>query len=193
MLKLKKIAITGGLSSGKSTVSKLLEESGAFRINSDVIIHHLLSTNKVCIGKVVNLFGPQIINHNKIDRTKVANIVFSDSKKLNALEQVIHPMLFEELERIYKNHSESNCIIEMPLVQEIGKAALFDGVLAVNSDETIAKQRYIAAGHTEADYTRRMSRQWSPGKKAAHADFIIINNGSLEDLKVTVTELNTFN
>lgn len=192
MLKLKKIAITGGLSSGKSTVSKLLEESGAFRIDSDAIVHQLLSTNKDCIERVVNLFGSQIINHNEIDRMKVADIVFSDPKKLKALEEVVHPMLFEELERICKNNSGSNCVIEIPLVQEIGREDFFDGILVVNSEEIIAKQRYVKAGHTEADYTRRMSRQWSLDKKAAHADFVIINNGSLEELRENVKKLNTF-
>ena len=192
MLKLKKIAITGGLSSGKSTVSKLLEECGAFRIDSDAIVHQLLSTNKDCIERVAGLFGSQIINHNKIDRMKVADIVFSDPKKLRALEDVIHPMLFEELERICASHSESNCVVEMPLVQEIEREDFFDGILAVNTNEEIAKERYIAAGHTEADYSRRMLRQWSPDKKAANADFVIINNGSLDELRENVKKLNTF-
>ena len=63
--------------------------------------------------------------HNEIDRIKVADIVFSDPKKLKALEEVVHPMLFEELERICKSHSGSHCVIEMPLVQEIGKEDFF--------------------------------------------------------------------
>ena len=132
------------------------------------------------------VYQKQFLELEKQNRSFIEN-------ELKALEEVVHPMLFEELERICKSHSGSNCVIEMPLVQEIGKEDFFDGILAINSEETIAKQRYIEAGHTESDYTRRMSRQWSPDKKAAHADFVIINNGSLEELRENVKKLNTFN
>ncbi|MCK4934266.1 MAG: dephospho-CoA kinase [Simkaniaceae bacterium] len=187
MLKLKKIAITGGLSSGKSTVAKFLEDSGFFRIDSDKIVHNLLSTNKICIEKVVNIFGPKIINQNRINRKLVADIVFSDPKKLQLLENIIHPMLFSTIEQKIQEASKRNnyslFAIEMPLVQEIGKETYFDAVLAVLSDESIAEKRYIALGHKQSEYTRRMKRHWNPEKKANHADFVIRNNGSLSELE----------
>src|SRR3990167_10662892 len=102
MLNLKKVAVTGGVSSGKTTVCRILEDHGAFQVSSDEIIHQLLSLNTICIKQVTDLIGSEIFKDGKIDRKKVAELVFSSEEKLKALEKILHPLLFEEIEKLYQ-------------------------------------------------------------------------------------------
>ncbi len=187
MLNLKKIAVTGGLASGKSTVCRLLSEKGAYQVNSDTLIHQLLSDNPSCIKQVVALLGARILVDERIDRSQVAKIVFADKAKLAALEAIVHPLLFEAIDRLYQQAKTSQTatyfVVEMPLVQEIGKTSAFDAIVAVLCSEAISKKRWAAAGFPEKSYEERMQRHWPIQKKAAHAHFTITNNGTYEDLK----------
>lgn len=193
MLTLKKIAVTGGLASGKSTVCRLLSEQGAYQVNSDTLIHQFLSDNPSCIKRVVALLGPRILVDERIDRRQVAKIVFTDKAKLAALEAILHPLLFEAIDRLYqqanKNQTATYFVVEMPLVQEIGKASAFDAIVAVLCSEAISKKRWAEAGFSEKNYEERMQRHWPTQKKAAHAHFTITNNGTYEDLKRQIAAL----
>lgn len=193
MLALKKIAITGGISSGKSTVCRILKEHGAYHINSDGIVHRLISQDRSCIQQIINLLGSDVLAGEKIDRKKVAEQVFTDSEKLKALEAILHPRLFEEIEKEYKRAQEkANAllfVVEIPLVQEIGRSHEFDVIIAVICDEGLARKRFIKEGFTQQDYERRMKRQWQPMEKAKKADFTLTNNGTVEELKQEAKKL----
>jgi len=187
---LKKIAITGGIASGKTTVCRILKKHGAYQLNSDDIIHQLLSEDKTTIDQIVDLLGPSILADGKIDRKKVAAIVFSDPQKLKALEGILHPKLFhaiwQEHKRVLKDGNYRLFSVEMPLIQEIGKEKDFDFVIAVICDEGQA----IARSHfSEEDYKRRMNNQWPIEKKAQFADYVIVNKGSIKELEKHVLDL----
>ena len=190
MLNLKKVAVTGGVSSGKTTVCRILEDHGAFQVSSDEIIHQLLSLNTICIEQVTNLLGSEIIKDEKIDRRKVAELVFSSEEKLRALEKILHPLLFEEIEKLYQKIKKLNkyslFVVEMPLVQEIGKQTYFDIIISIISDEKLAKERFQNRGFSPHEYEERMRWQWLPKEKAKKAHFIITNNGSLSELNAEV-------
>lgn len=189
MLTLKKIAVTGGIASGKTSVCHILKTHGACTLNSDQIIHHLLEEDQHCFNEIVTLLGNGILTKGKIDRTKVAKIVFKDAEKLDALEKILHPKLFamidKEFERV-KDGKTFNCfVVEMPLVQEIDQTKKFDHIVAVIAKEEHAKRRLT----DPASYEIRMNRQWDPEKKAKHADYVIINNGTMEELKQNTLEM----
>jgi len=192
MLELKKIAVTGGIASGKTTVCRLLKKHGAYQVSADEIIHQLLETNTKCKRDVVSLLGPDILTDEQIDRKKVADLVFSDLEKLTQLENLLHPLLFEEIEKEYqkvKNGNHYICfVVELPLVQEIGKEKAFDLTLAVVCNAHLAKTRHLAAGFSSTEYERRMKRQWNIEKKAEQADFIIVNDGDLSHLETQIKE-----
>jgi dephospho-CoA kinase len=189
VLILKKIAITGGIASGKTSVCHILKTHGACILHSDQIVHRLLEEDQTCIKEVISLLGTGILTQGKIDRKKVASIVFKDAKKLDALEKIIHPKLFEIIDQEYdrvKNEEKYNCfVVEMPLVQEIGKTREFDHIVAVISEEKCAKKRLMES----SSYDLRMARQWDLEKKVKYADYVIQNNGTMEDLKQNTLEM----
>ena len=121
MLKLKKIAVTGGISSGKSTFCQYLKELGAETINADTVVHRLLSPNTILGLQVIDLLGPDIVKDDRIDRSIVASKVFSDYKLLDQLEGLLHPAVFRETERLYQEAVQQAFplfVAEIPLLFE---------------------------------------------------------------------------
>lgn len=193
MLNLKKMAITGTVATGKSTVCRILKDHGASILSSDRIIHQLLANDPLCIKQIISLFGSQVTTDKKIDREKVADIVFSDEKKLEALESLLHPLLLrridEEFKKVEAEGKDKYFVVELPLVQEIGKEKDFDLIVAVVSDNDKAVKRFIQAGFTKNSLLKRNARQWDPEKKAKYADYVIENHGTVENLKQKVLEM----
>jgi len=183
VLSLRKIAITGNLASGKSTVSHILQEYGAYVVDADEIVHSLLSSNTPIREKVIKLLGPEIVVGNKIDRKKITEIVFSDFEKLTSLEKILHPTVKQEIDRrfnlVKNNPSYKMFVAEVPLLYEAGMQNDFDIVIAVIADEKIARQRF-----TGTHFQQRYGRQQKD--KASKADFVITNNGDLTMLKSSI-------
>lgn len=194
MLKLKKLAITGGLSSGKTTVCRLFKELGAFVVSADKIVHGLLVPDSIVGQQVIQLFGPGIVENNSLNRKKIAQRAFLDVKLLKALELLIHPIVFAEIEKKYqcirKSRKYSLFVVEIPLIYELFKQDEFDAVVAVISDLSICQQRFIRQTHqTIEEFEQRTAQQINPEEKAEKSDYVINNNGSLADLKEQVTKL----
>ena len=129
----------------------------------------------------------------QVDRKKVADIVFNNEKKLKALEALLHPFLLDRIEEEYKKAAQeekgNDFVVELPLVQEIGKEKNFDLIVAVVSNKERALKRFIQAGFTEDSFHKRNARQWDQEKKARAADYVIENNGTFETLKHKVLEM----
>jgi dephospho-CoA kinase len=189
MLKLKKVAVTGGISSGKSLVCRYLGEFGAHVVDADQIVHHLLIPDSELGQQVIKLIGPQIVVGEKIDRSKIAKIVFLNPRLLKSLENLLHPRVYEEIERQYdavrkQKEPPPLFVAEIPLLFETGGDKLFDLTVAVVSPQEICWERYRQkTGHEREDFNRRAACQLTPDQKAKQADIAIHNEGTAEDLK----------
>lgn len=196
MLKLKKIAVTGGVATGKTTVCKLFKKLGAYVVSADEIVHQILSQestpNTLIKQKIVALLGEDIIHEKQLDRKKIAKRVFSNPSMLFQLEQILHPFVFEEIQRLYEIACEEKkyklFIAEIPLLFETKSQCLFDSVVTVVADESLCRERFMQ-DHEPDEFDKRMQRQLFPGKKADQSHYIIENNGSEKQLKTNVQAL----
>lgn len=188
MLTLKKIAITGGLSTGKSTVCALLKEMGAYVLSADEIVHDLIDNRKDIQKKIIDLLGPGIEEKGKVDRKKIAEKVFKDPLLLSHLEKILHPEVRIEIQRkwheVSKQHHCTAFVVEIPLLFETEPYQLFDATITVHADEALCYKRFqMKTGKNKDEYDARMQRQLPPKLKIEKADYVLYNDGSLKNLK----------
>lgn len=186
MLELKKIGVTGSLATGKSLVCSLLKEQGAIVVNADEVVHQLLASDQNCIQKVIALLGKGIEREGQIDRSRVAEIVFSNPTKLLELEKIIHPLAFDQIERKYnellKKGKHGLFVVEAPLLFEARWDLFFDTIIVVVAEKEFCKKRCLEKGIT--DYDKRVARLISKTDAVKRADFVIENNSNrIETLK----------
>lgn len=184
MLKVKKIAVTGGLSAGKTTVCQIFKELGAYVVSADEIVHQLLSSGTKEAQQVAQLIGV----NSELDRKEIAKKVFAHPDLLTALEKILHPAVFDEIERRYQQASRekkySLFIAEVPLLYEAEGEKRFDEVITVLADPALCQKR---SPHQE--FEKRAQRQLPSEHKAKKASYKIENNGTLDELKKTVQNL----
>lgn len=195
MLSLGKVAVTGGLSCGKSSVCLILKDCGAYVVSADKIAHQLLSSDTNLGQEVVKLLGSDILVNQKIDRSRIAQIVFHHVELLRELEALIHPAVYEEIDREYqiqKNRvsSSSLFVAEVPLLFESGGEVNFDYTIAVVSElDNCFKRFSLKTGYDRSEFDRRMKTQLPLFEKALLADYVIENNGTLQELEAVTSQL----
>lgn len=196
MLNLKRVArvaVTGGISCGKSQFCLFLTELGAYVASADKIVHQLLSPETDLGKKVIHLLGPDILTSDAIDRKIVAKKVFRNAELLKSLEQITHPAVFQEIERQYNKCCMENnplFVVEIPLLFEVGAEKRFDTTVAILADEALCIDRFVnSTGLTKEDYFQRMARQLPPKEKAARANIVSLNNGSIEEFKIETKKI----
>jgi dephospho-CoA kinase len=183
------IGLTGGIGSGKSTVSSMLAERGAVVIDADAIVQELQAPGQPVLAAMVERFGPEILDeHGALRRKAVADLVFHDPEALADLGAIVHPAVHEEIERrmAEQAHTDHVVILDVPLLVESGRSDLA-GLIVVDVDPEVAIARLVAhRGFTEADARARVARQASREERRARADLVIDNAGDLEDLRPQV-------
>lgn len=193
MLKLRKIAITGGVASGKSSACRFFQELGACVVYADSISHELLAPDTDLGRQIIRHFGSDLLHEGKVDRRALADRVFEDPKQLQALEGILHPAIFRRIEELYAEASRSGkytlFVVEIPLLYEIQGELFYDAIVAVQADEAICRRRFAQEGFQEHEYDRRMKRQLSPKDKALRADHVLSNDKTLADLRREVVKL----
>lgn len=194
MLKLRKIAITGGLSCGKSTVGRIFRRLGAYVVSADDIVHQLLSPDTNLGRKIVELLGSDVVSDGQFDKAKIAAKVFQNPELLKSYEGLLHPAVRDEVEKQYqqvkKEQTSQLFIAEIPLLFETKGQSEFDAVIVVTADSEKCRERFKnEKGYGAEEYDKRMARQMKPNKKASAAQFVIENNGSLEQLEESVKKI----
>jgi len=193
MLKLSKVAVTGPFGAGKSTVCLVLRGLGAFVVEADVLVKELFTPLTPLGKQIIKLLGNDVVVNDSIDPKCVADIVFQNTEKLQQLENLLHPHVFQEINELYESVRQQGYhryfVVEMPLLFEIHREQEYDFVIYVTADEQQCKKRVQIRGFTPQDYERRMQRFLPNETKQKKSHFVIENNGTLEELRKTVEEV----
>ena len=185
-----KVALTGGIGSGKSTVADFLDELGAYVIDSDQLARDVVERGTPGYEAVLAAFGDGILTDGEIDRAKLAEIVFKDAAARATLESIIHPLVRDAAEKMVKILPVDAVVInQIPLLVETDGAKRFDFVITVSADEDIRRRRLIERGMKEYEITKRLAAQVNDAAREAIAHSVIRNNGSIDELRQVVEEL----
>jgi dephospho-CoA kinase len=182
------IGLTGGIAAGKSEALAALGRLGAETISSDAVVHELLGSEEMR-DRLVERWGAQVAPGGAIDRTRVGEIVFERPDELAWLEAELHPRVGERIDAWRRSLDPATRfgVVEVPLLFEAAMADAFDATVAVIADEEVRRRRAEQRGQALLD--ERTARQLDQGEKAARADHVVQNDGSLEDLERKLSEL----
>jgi dephospho-CoA kinase len=186
------IGLTGGIGSGKSTVSAMLAERGAVVVDADAIVRELQQPGTPVFDAMVERFGREIVAADgTLDRAAVADRVFDDPAALADLNAIVHPAVGAEIARRLEELAPTDAVVvlDVPLLVESKNPYPVAGLLVVDVDPEVAVRRLVEhRGMREADVRARMARQASREERLARADHVIDNSGTLDDLAREVEE-----
>ena len=180
-----RVALTGGIASGKSVVSKILEKQGCYIHSADKIAHKLMEPGKPAWKKIVSHFGRQILNADQIiNRTQLGAIAFSNKKERSFLNKVLHPLVLEERKKIISTLEKKGrykiFISEAALTIESGFANFFDKIIVVYCKEEIQIKRLMDRDKISREKAQKKTGSQMPAKeKLKYADYVIDTSGSL--------------
>jgi len=179
------VGLTGGIACGKSTVAGMFGQRGALLIDFDELAHAVQAPDRPAWREIVRHFGPEVLNPDRtIDRRKLGEIVFADREKLDLLNHLVHPAVFEEWRRrigeIRAARSDAVVLSDVPLLIEAGLQPLFDLVLLVYAPpEEQLRRLMLRSGLTREEALQRLASQMPIGEKIPRADIVIHNDGPL--------------
>jgi dephospho-CoA kinase len=185
------VGLTGGLGAGKSEALRALGELGAATLSTDALVHELLATDELR-DLVVERLGPEVAPGGSLDRSLIAERVFGDDDSRRWLEGLLWPRVgarVAEWRAAVDAAAEPPpaAVVEVPLLFESGMDAVCDATIAVVADEAVREERAAARGHTAL--ASRTGRQLSQQEKAQRADFVVRNDGTIEELKQTLSRI----
>jgi dephospho-CoA kinase len=185
------VALTGGLGAGKSTALAALERLGAAVISSDSVVHELYASDPVR-DAVLARFGAEVAPDGVVDRSALAARVFAGEADRAWLEQLLWPLVYERIVvwREASGHAIPTpraLVVEVPLLFEAGSEQLYDATIAVIADESVREGRAQARGHQAV--AEREARQLSQAEKAARSTFVVVNDGSVEELESKLSSI----
>ena len=186
-----KVGLTGGIGAGKSTVADMFSKLGAVVIRSDELARQVIEPNTPGFQKVLFRFGNQILQENgSIDRQKLAQIVFNDQNSLKDLEEIIHPLVRNKTNELIDSQTQETIVVnEVPLLLEKKMEKMFDFLVVVISSEKNRINRLQKRGISEPEAKKRMSLQVSDEARKSSADFLITNDGNVEQLEADVAKV----
>jgi dephospho-CoA kinase len=187
-----RVGLTGGVASGKSTVSAMLAELGAVVIDADLLAREVVAPGTDGLREIVDAFGPEVLTDDgHLDRPAMGALVFADESARRKLEAIVHPRVRArgaELEAAAG--ADAVVVHDIPLLAETGQGAAFDAVLVVDVPVEVQVDRMTALrGMSREDADARVRAQATRQQRLAVATYVIDNTGTLEDLRDKVTEV----
>jgi dephospho-CoA kinase len=188
-----RIALTGGIGSGKSTVARLLEAKGAVVVDADAIARAIVEPGEPALAEIREAFGPDVIDPSgRLDRAALAGIVFADPDALARLNAITHPRIAaRSAELLEAAPSGAVLVYDMPLLVEQGPTALegWDAIVVVDAPDDARLERLLARGMDRDDAQMRMGAQATRQERLAAADHVIDNSGDPAALERAVDGL----
>jgi len=187
-----RVGLTGGVASGKSTVSAILRELGAVLIDADQLAREVVARGTPGLAAVVEEFGPELLTEaGDLDRPAMAELVFNDDEARKRLEAIVHPLVYEEVHRLEAEVADGALVVhDVPLLAEAGRAESFDAVVVVDAPEDLQVERMVRdRGWTEEDARSRIAAQASRDNRLAVATYVVENTGTRAELRAKVEDL----
>lgn len=187
-----RVGLTGGVASGKSTVSAILRELGAVIIDGDLLAREVVERGTPGLAQVVEAFGPEILTADgDLDRPRLGAIVFNDAEQRKRLEAIVHPLVFERYAALEAATGPDDLVVhDIPLLAETGRAHEFDAVLVVDTPDDVRIERMLRdRGWTREDAESRIASQASREDRIAIATHVVDNTGTREELRERVEQV----
>jgi len=183
-----RVAVTGGIGTGKSVVLAQLAACGAAVVDADALVHDALRAGAPAVAEIRKRFGEEIITPSgDVDRARLGTIVFGDGQARRDLEAILHPAVYHAIESWMRGREVEGArvaVAEIPLLYETGHEGDFDCVVVTACDgEEQVRRAMGRSGMSDADARRRIAAQWPLAEKARRADFVIRTDGTVEETR----------
>jgi dephospho-CoA kinase len=185
------VGLTGGIGSGKSAASQAFIQLGIDVIDADIVARVVVAPGTPALEKIAELFGTEVLEHDgSLNRKFLRQKIFANSSERQRLENVLHPVIREEILRRLENSRSAYTVLSSPLLFETGQDSLVDRILLIDASEETQMSRALARDNTDAaTISAIMASQWPRAKRREHANDIIVNEGSLRELEEAVVQL----
>jgi dephospho-CoA kinase len=187
-----RVGLTGGVASGKSTVSRILSELGAVVIDADLLAREAVDRDTDGLAEVVAAFGPEVLTPaGDLDRPALGALVFADEARRRTLEAIIHPRVRARAAEIEASAPEGAVVVhDIPLLAETGQGAAFDAVVVVDVPTELQVERMVRdRGWTPEEAASRIAAQATREERRAIATYVVDNTGTIEDLRRRLSEV----
>ncbi|WP_248583602.1 dephospho-CoA kinase [Nocardioides sp. InS609-2] len=187
-----RVGLTGGVASGKSTVSAMLASLGAVVVDADVLAREVVAPGTSGLAEIVEAFGPEVLGDDGgLDRPSLGALVFADEQKRRTLEAIIHPRVRARGAELEGAAGPDAIVVhDIPLLVETGQAGSFDAVIVVDVPTEVQSDRMVRIrGMSEADAQARLDAQASREERLDVATYVVENTGSVDDLRDRVIEV----
>jgi dephospho-CoA kinase len=184
------VAVTGGIGSGKTTVTNRFHELGVAVIDTDLIARELTQKNADVLVEIKNIFGDKVFNGDALSREKLREIVFDNERFLRSLEKILHPRIRQEVERQLQSVGSEYAIVAIPLLLKKSDYDFIDRILVIDCEENIQIQRVIDRNGFSEELVRSiMSKQLSRQDRNQLSDDLIENNADIDSLHTKIEKL----
>jgi dephospho-CoA kinase len=186
---MRRIGLTGGIGSGKSTVAQMLADLGAHVVDADAIAREVVAPGTPGLAALVSTFGDGVLDGDRLDRAALARIVFEDPDARARLNAITHPLIGARTAELVAGLPRDGVLVhDVPLLVELGMQDAYDLVVVVDAPDEVRVERLVTRGLSEQDARARIAAQASRAQRLAAADIVLDNSGDLDDLRRQVTQ-----